>query len=647
MAYFIPDKTGTNPAYYVPNQKKCVVTDAQRIELFNPVFLDTLKVTLEGTVTSPFVRDFDWTITKDDYDWDAMGRMTLLDPAFDKKLVKSFTILKPFVAAYALNCAYNQLYPNEISFILQNPNNDTVITPEVIWALLQDVDNLKLATAPVKDVHASTEKKPMLLPPDPNKEYASTNLVDGEVWTVDTTANKKILFPVAGAFFRDSMVIVRGSYDTVDGHPADEYLKEGVDYIITAPDAYGMYNTSNASGVYQLVVFLSAFVGQVTIKYHAYGGSVTQYDIRQLSESLTNMYSYVTAAQILTANTLGATPLMMQVAAKIKALEDEVRKLSLKGQPSYADTGGCLLKKITAVDSDLHWWTIAKLYQVANNNGTAGDVYTADIAHFQLQTLYSKMLIDFTVAVNINKDDPTLLLPHEMNVQTISSLVPQGYIPYKDNSQLEQVIRPQLRIIYNRNTIEGSGVYLQIGLKLKRAEETLAIADLSGPESCWRLIDSPTEAVSPEDDHILLPNPVHYWDTVNPDSYSESCLIPLADGHVCWAGSQPLNRPNSGWQDFTLLHFLEKEIDISRLKNIKLYLEESNSNRFIINLEPCGTDKEITAVGTFTYASKAASLVVKFIRNPVTNELTLSLSAEIVAGITSNELNLKYVVVNT
>lgn len=648
MAYFIPDKTGTNPAYKVLNSKKGVVVAEQRIELFTPVFLDTLQITLEGTVTTPLIRDFDWTVTAEDYDTDAMGRIYALDHTFEKKLVKSFTILKPFVAPYILNCAYQQLYPNEIEAILENPNDDWVINPEVILALLKDVANLKVATAPVTNVLAEAERKPMLLPPDPNKIYPG-NIINGEVWDIDTTNGKKVIFPVAGTFFRDSVKVARGKQTDFDVLNSDDFFVENVDYIIAGPDPYGIHNTSNTSGVFCFIIFLTGYVGEVTVRYHAYGGNVTQYDIRQLAESLTNMYSYVTNAQILTASSVGNTPIMNEFRARIMALEGEVRKLTLKGQPSYGDVshGGCLIKKITAVDNEFHWWTIAELYQVANSNGDAGEVYTADIAHFQLQTLYSKMMIDFTVAANINKDNSDLLMPNELAVQTLSSLVPQGYIPFEDDSKLEYIIRPQLRIIYNRNTVEGSGIYLQLGMKLKNVTETLAVADLSGPESCWRLISSPSEAVSPEDDHITLPNSVHYWDTLNPDSYQETNLIPLSQGHVCWAGQVPLNRPSSGWKNIPLDHFLEPVVNISKLKTVKLYLEESESNRFIIPLELCGTNSEMTGVSTFTYANKSASIVFKIIRHPVTGELNMSLAAEIVAGITSNELNLRYVIVNS
>ena len=98
--YFIPDLTGENPAYKENNAVKRVVVPNQQVELFTPVYMDTLEVVMTGTVTTPLVRDIDWTITESDYDYDAIGRAQLLDKNFDKKLVKSFTILKPFADPY-------------------------------------------------------------------------------------------------------------------------------------------------------------------------------------------------------------------------------------------------------------------------------------------------------------------------------------------------------------------------------------------------------------------------------------------------------------------------------------------------------------------------------------------------------------------
>lgn len=642
MSYFIMDLTGENPAYKVPNCKKRIVTSDQVVYFFTPVYLDTIEITIEGTVTTPMVKDIDWTVMESDYDYEAMGRAQLQDKKWSEPLVKSITILKPFVDPYTINCAYQQLYPNIIGYILQNPTENIEITPEVFAQLLKDVENLKLATAPIEDAHAAAERKPMLLPPDPNKEY-STNVIDGEVWQVDTSAGKKIIFPVAGAFYRDSIILARGKFDSVDDiNGPDDLFIENVDYVITGVDSYGTHNTSNTSGVYNLIIFTTAYIGDVTVCYHAYGGIPTQYDVRALYESLTNVYNWVTSADVLTANTVGSTAIMVEFRARLNALEDAMRSLATSGKPSYGDatSGTCVTKRITATDTNFHWWTIATLYKVAGSD----TVFTADIGHFQIQSLYTKMLLDFIVAVDINKPDG-----QQLTVTSLASNAPEGYVPFVDDSQIEQILRPQLRIIYNKNSIQGSGISLQLGLRLRGvSEETLAIADLSGIESSWKIVDADPAATRPQDDSVQLPSENHLWSIDNPDSYQETNLIPMIErGHLVWAGSEPLNRPTSGVKTINLAHFLETEVDLSKLKTVRCYLEESQSNRFIVELPLCGTNDAITAVGTFTYANKAGSLVYQASRHPGDGTVTMTINAEVVAGLNSNQLNLRYVTVNS
>ena len=228
-----------------------------------------------------------------------------------------------------------------------------------------------------------------------------------------------------------------------------------------------------------------------------------------------------------------------------------MRILAQQGRPSYGDvsSGGTLKKRIAANDTDLHWYTIASLYQVDGSS----EVFISDIMKLRIRTLNTKF--SFDAIVNVNLLHPT----NKLNVSCLSATYPKGYIPFEDYTELENIIRPQFRIIWNQNTVQGSGIHLQIGLRLKGfAEETIAVEDWSGSQSCWKLIPTPVNAVLPEDTIVTLPNTDHVWDVLNPDSRQESYLVPFPDGHIIWAGSEALNRPDSGWKSFNLVHLLEK-----------------------------------------------------------------------------------------
>lgn len=639
MAYLIPDLTGENPSYRCGNDAKRVVIGNQRIELFNAVYQDSLVVTMTGTVNTTFVLGYDYTFKDEDYDYDAMGRAQLLDRNFNKKLVKSFTVIKPFIDPYTLNCTYQQLYPNTIRYILENPTENIEITPEVLWDLMKRVQQLELVTTPVEDVHAAAERSPMLLPPDPNKEYKG-NVIDGEVWSIDTTVGRKVIYPVAGSFFRDSLVIVKGTYTSVEDARDVDRLLEGTDYVISGVDAYGIHHTSNTSGVYHIAVLTCAYVGNVTVKYHSYGGIPTQYDVRAIYESLSNLYRYISEAQLLTSTTVGNTTAMIELRSRINALEDTVRILANQGRPSYGDIthGEAVVKKISAADTEFHWWTIAELYKVAGSD----TIFTAQIGHFQVNTVYTGIMLDFTVAVNIAKKG------HKLEVKTLSSSLPQGYVPFEDDSELSNVIRPQLRIIWNENSIEGSGIFLQFGMRLKGiAEEIMGIADLSGRESCWKLVTHDDISIRPEDNGILLPSGNHYWDTTNTDSRQESTLVPVDEAHVVWAGSMSLNRPVTGLRHILLDHFLESEVDLSRLKTVSFLMEEYQGSRFRIDMPVLGTDTSIAGATSFTYSNRPVSLIYQATRNVLTKKVTMEIYIEVSAGLQSNRLDLRYVLVNS
>lgn len=315
-----------------------------------------------------------------------------------------------------------------------------------------------------------------------------------------------------------------------------------------------------------------------------------------------------------------------------------MRRLATTGRPTYGDVshGGCLRKRIASNDTEHHWWTIASLYKVEGSN----DVFVADTMKLRIQSFYTKF--SFDAIVNVNLLHPT----DKLDVKILSATYPKGYIPFEDYTELQNIIRPQFRIIWNDNTVQNSGAFLQIGLRLKNvAEETLAIEDWSGPESAWKLIASPDEAVFPEDGILTLPNDTHVWDTSNPDSRSISYLAPFPDGHLIWAGSEALNRPSAGWKNLNLMHILENEIDISKIKRIRCDLEEQGTNKFPVTMDLIPGSNDLIGNTSFTYNGKPAYITGRIYRNPSTGVIEVSVNAEIVAGLTSNQLNLRQVLI--
>lgn len=626
--YLTPDLTGLNELYKVDNDQRMIITNDQIVTFTSAIFIDSLQIIQLGTINKVLVKNADWAI--EELDIEAMSSMKLLDSTFVKQLVKSIRIIKPYVGAeYKINCSYQKLYPVPHLMALYRNDEPLMVTPDLIQHMLELLKRHDYLLAPIKDVHSVVETNPLLLEVDPHKERPENYIID-ELHLVNVPENVDVIHPIGGAFFKDSL--------TIKHIQTGNNLVENVHYRIFGVDIEKTTITSNPSGVYRFIVLLDAFVGSVKLSYHAYGGEPTISDVRALDETNNNLLAYITEAQLLTPETVSATPTIVLLRNKIEALEENMRKLATAGRPSYGDVshGGCLKKRIVATDTEHHWWSIASLFKVNGSN----EVFIADTMKLRIQTLYTKFAFD--VIINANLLHPT----DKLDVKILSATYPKGYVPFEDYTELQNLMRPQFRIIWNDNSAQQSGALLQIGFRLKTvAEETIAIEDWSGNESAWLLLPTPVEAVYPEDSIIQLPSTNHIWDLLNPDSNSVSYLAPFPDGHLVWAGIEALNRPSSGWKNIQLAHILEKEIDISKIKRMRFDLEELGANRFPVTVDFIPGTEDLVGNSSFTYNGKPAYITGRIYRNPVNGNIEMSVNAEIVAGLTATQLNLRQVLI--
>lgn len=628
--YFEYDLTGQNVLYKTDNDIRLIITADQKIEFSRPVYADSIQMTLLGTINRTMLVNVDWAVAADDIDYSSMAEMQLIDDTFDKILVKSITIIKPYAGyKYKIGMVYQSNLP-VISKIVLDPTKERLdVSPELILDMVETIRRHELLLAPVKDIHTIVETNPLLLEVDLTMENTS-NFIQNEIHLVNVPEGISSIHPIGGAYYGDSLKVYSNSTGAL--------LVEGEDYVKFGSNLHKTKLCSVTSGVYEFILLKKAFVGEVKIDYHAFGGDPTLNDIRALYENQDNMLDYLVNAEIMTASTVGDAPSIVLMRNKILQLEEEMRRLIATGRPSYGDmsNGRCLKKRIAADDTALHWWTIAKLFKVEGSD----QVVLSDTMKLRFTSLLTQFAFD--AIVNVNITNPT----NKLNVTCLSATYPKGYVPFEDYSELENIIRPQFRIIWNENTVEGSGIYLQVGLRLKTVrEETIAVEDWSGNESCWILIPDPEVSVLPEDDTLTLPSGNHVWDTMNPDSRQVSYMTPFPDGHIVWAGSEALNRPNSGWKNFTLVHLLEDDTDIKNIRKIRIDLEEVGANNFPITLDVVPGSENLVGSGAFTYNGKPAYINAMLTRNQVTKKLELSVNADITAGPTSNQLNMRHVLI--
>ena len=258
----------------------------------------------------------------------------------------------------------------------------------------------------------------------------------------------------------------------------------------------------------------------------------------------------------------------------------------------------------------------------------------ADTFNFRLQTQLSHFQCQVAVAVDTNNNSGDCL-----NVNVISENYPRGYIPFEDYSSIDKIIQPQIRAVWKRQDTV-SGIALQLGFELKgMVEETVAIEDMSGHESCWKLVEEKAE--------VTLPDGLSTWSTSLANSYQESMLIPFKKGHLIWAGNQPMNRPTDGWLYFELDKdnlLLNPDTDIRRFSRLRLDIEEKDGLQFPIDVLFNSGTNYLKGHASFTHQNDPVYVNAELSKTEK-DGIHLRLNWEVVAGISSNELDLKDLVI--
>lgn len=585
MSYYDPDYTGQHPAHLVENDVFGIHKDGQKIYFENPIFEESILIHILDSINTPFLKDVDWKIDTSDIDDNAMSRALLFDKSFDKKLIKSITVLKPYTHNYFINIKHQTLYPVAVKKALLHGRR-IEFTPDLLGAMIEDIDKLKALTNPIEDVHATNDNAPIILKEDPFKEN-KRNFIAKEKHNVNTLEKRSFIRPLAGSFFKDSVEVRIKD----DPNP----LVVDKDYIILGLDIHKMHVTNNTSGVYKFIKILREYVGDVFIGYHGYGGDPTLADVESLHKRLNNLLEYIQDSKFLTKSTLGKAPVIESIILSLNNLEEKMR--NLVNGASYGDVthGGAIRKKITTSDDDLHWYTVASLYKVDGSES----IITTDRFKFRFQSNHTDIMFDAIVSVNLNNET------EKLKVSVQSDHYPKGYIPYVNHDNINKIILPQLRIIYNESNVQKSGVLLQIGLALKGfTEDTIAIEDLSGKESCWKLVKGDAEAIQPEDDIVELPANGHIFDLANAHSKAISTLVPFKDGYLAYAGAIPLNRPTGGRKDFELNHIIPDYVDLTRISRAKIEVKETDGYKYPIEINFTPGSEDMVGVGHFLYNSE-------------------------------------------
>jgi hypothetical protein len=564
-SYSIPDVTGVNPDYLQVNIGFYVYQAGVKISFVNsPVFAESLVIKLTDKSGITLDRDIDWTVNTDDIDQMAMSQAHLSDTNFTKTLVKSITLISNKALHKAVAMTYQEFYLTAPGRTFDD-GRPIEFSPDILKQLMSGLSEVRQQLAGVTSPVATTLGAPALLPLDINKQLIG-NVITNEVTTVNTVVGAKVIRPLQGAYFADSLVLTHAGTTL---QPTTDYIP-----IVTSPMTK---QSTNTSGIYQFILLVGSFTGDITYTYHALGGEVQQEDIKSVYQSIAAVQTYLTDGAFITADTITTTPSFRAFNARLNALETNMRTL-LSGAPTYGDAtaGITTTRAIAASDSNFHWYNIAKLYQVTGST----DIVTADQFKGRVYLPGSKVAITFTVDFNLFQTRNTA------SFKTESLVFDPLYTLFTDIS-VSAPVYPQLRVVWNNVGGVFSGALLQFGIPLTALSDQMVVEDMSTTESCW-VLDRTNEIVtgvtpvnnSPKDSGFLLPDTTSTWSSAGGNSYSNTYTPPYDEGYLVYAGSSvTLNNINTSASTTGLFtSVLPSYIQVSKVKQIIVTLTSANGN---------------------------------------------------------------------
>lgn len=551
-SYYNMDLTGTDPAYQRAGDIYVFSQAGDVIDFGRPVFLNSISVvTTDGNAT-PLVNGTDWAAEASDYDTTAKSRALTKDITFSAPLVKSITVLKTLGTKVSIS--YQCLYSQSPTSATEDNSSSVEFNPAAWSDVLGRLGVLEQDARTVADTSASTTAQPKLLPYDATGT-ASTNLVTGEAYTINTFGNQKTIRLAQGTFYRDSLVLTTsdGTYTLVDG----------TDYLPVCLNAGKTKAASNMSGAYDLIMVTYKYAGTLNAKYQAVGGSPSVSDIAAVYTNLEAIKTFLNSTSMISEDALPDTLPIKNIITRLSSVESNVRKLLL-GNPTYGDTttGISVVKYLHSADTaGLHWYTLATLYKVEGSTS----LVTADRMRFRFHMTNAGMMGDVIVA--FDADNPM----KNMTVSTAGVLQNVSFVPYGASNAIA-VVYPQFRVIWNNNAGVISGAILQIGLNIPTGSETIEIEDISGTESCWILdqtASTAAAALSFTDDNITLPDGTSKWSSSGTDSKVAVQMMPNADGYLVFEGTQAMSTfDTTAGQSWNVAHSLPTHFRVVDIKSL-------------------------------------------------------------------------------
>ena len=332
----------------------------------------------------------------------------------------------------------------------------------------------------------------------------SENFIKNEQHLVDTTSDKFVIRPINGSFYRypgDDLKVVfvdpsntttkTLSQETGDG--AGDYEVIGVNYSKTAM-------SEPTGGVYEFIALKKAFVGQVFIDYHAFGGEVSVADITNIQNDIVALKDKINNDGLLTTSNIKKSILITNMLDRLDALEHQLEHYR---KQTFLYTSGPTDKWVNIAYVSSNPWMdnspipdneVCKLQMEVQQFNQADAPSQTSPTSSKIKTRAS-LDLEFKFSYEPVRDTESKIV----GVLVKTKEVHMSHPTFEDSGLLYfyQRLTPKFRIITNAVAIGetepkfNNGIMLQMSLtSLTENHCFVSVSDKTAAKSPWTLVDS-------------------------------------------------------------------------------------------------------------------------------------------------------------
>lgn len=155
------------------------------------------------------------------------------------------------------------------------------------------------------------------------------NFVKKEKHLIDTTADKFVVRPINGSFYKYSGDDLKVEFVSLDGAITKTLVPEtgdgSGDYEVVGLNYAKTAMSEPTGGVYEFIAIKKALVGHVFLDYHAFGGEVSVADITQIKDDLVSVMHMLDNTGLLTTDNLPKSVVIANMLDRLDFLEHQLQ----------------------------------------------------------------------------------------------------------------------------------------------------------------------------------------------------------------------------------------------------------------------------------------------------------------------------------